>query len=70
MSAILVLPINVNTLFKVSDGYHKYSHSELLQQYVPLYHDMCAGGRLAIRNINGHHLFMGGVPSKSCMDLW
>lgn len=40
MSAILVLlalPINVNTLLKVSDGYHKYSHSKLLQQCVPSY---------------------------------
>lgn len=38
MSAILdlfVFPINVNTLLKVSDGYHKCSKP--LQQYVPLY---------------------------------
>lgn len=34
-----------------------------------IYYDACAVGRLVIENINSYHLFIGGVPSKACMDL-
>lgn len=35
-----------------------------------LHYDACAFGRLVIENINGYHLFIGGVPSKACTDLY